>query len=132
VIDDGIILRSQANLVAARGARWEASARASARLVLDRLAGEARARDFCEVRTRFAGLDDGKLREARERFAIATPFGGPTSSGMVTLHCPPAHVHALASFLREQGAETVTVNDLDYIFARENQLYAKLEAGLDR
>jgi ATP phosphoribosyltransferase len=49
---------------------------------------------------------------------------------MVTLHCPPGEVHALASFLRQQGAEAVTVADLGYVFARDNPLYAKLEAGL--
>ena len=49
---------------------------------------------------------------------------------MVTLHCPPTEVHALATFLREHGAEAVTVADLGYVFARDNHLYAKLEAGL--
>ena len=57
-------------------------------------------------------------------------LGGPTSSGMVTLHCPPAKLYALASFLRDKGAESVTVADIDYVFSRENPLYAKLEAGL--
>ena len=49
---------------------------------------------------------------------------------MITLHCPPGHVHALASFLREKGAESVTVAEIDYVFTRDNPLYAKLEAGL--
>jgi ATP phosphoribosyltransferase len=49
---------------------------------------------------------------------------------MLTLHCPPAQVHALASFLRQQGAENVAVGDLGYVFARENSLYARLQAGL--
>ena len=44
-------------------------------------------------------------RRRSERFGVATPFGGPTSSGMLTLHCPPGQVHALASFLRDKGAE---------------------------
>jgi ATP phosphoribosyltransferase len=130
VIDDGVMLRSQANLVAARGATWGEAERATARLVLDRIAGHARARAFREVRTRFAGCDDALLTEARERFGVTSPFGGPTSSGMVTLHCPPARVHAFATFLRERGAENVTVTDLGYVFSRENPLYAKLEAGL--
>ena len=39
-------------------------------------------------------------------------------------------MHALASFLREQGADSVTVADIDYVFTRDNPLYAKLEAGL--
>jgi ATP phosphoribosyltransferase len=130
VIEDGTILRSQANLVAARSAQWGASERATARLVLDRLAAQTRARAFREMRTRFAGCNDALLAEARERFGVATPFGGPTSSGMLTLHCPPARVHALATFLRDKGAENVVVGGLDYVFSRDNPLYAKLEAGL--
>jgi len=61
---------------------------------------------------------------------VVTPFGGPTSSGMLTLHCPPAQVYALTSFLREAGAEAVAVAELGYVFSRENPLYAKLEAVL--
>jgi ATP phosphoribosyltransferase len=131
VIDDGEILRSQANLVAARAASWGASERQTARTVLDRIAAQTRARAFREVRTRFAGCNDALLAEARERFGVAAPFGGPTSSGMLMLHCPPARMHALANFLREKGAENVAVAGLDYVFSRENSLYAKLEAALD-
>jgi ATP phosphoribosyltransferase len=130
VIEDGVILRSQANLVAARAAKWDAAEHAVARIVLDRIAAQTRARAFREVRTRFAGCNDALLAEARERFGIAAPFGGPTSSGMLTLHCPPARVHALATFLRDKGADAVTVSDIDYVFTRDNPLYAKLEAGL--
>ena len=130
VIEDGVILRSQANLVAARSADWSSAARDSARIVLDRIAAQTRARAFREVRTRFAGCDAALLAEAKERFGVETPFGGPTSSGMLTLHCPPKHVHALATRLREKGAENVVVADIGYVFSRANPLYAKLEAGL--
>jgi ATP phosphoribosyltransferase len=130
VIDDGVILRSQANLVAARTAHWGESERATARLMLDRLAAEARGRAFREVRARLADNHDAMLADAQKHFRVEVPFGSATSSGMVTLHCPPDEVHALASFLREQGAEAVTVADLGYVFARDNPLYAKLEAGL--
>src|SRR5581483_2836815 len=51
VVDDGVILRSQANLVAARTANWSKGERETARLLLDRLAAHARARAFREVRT---------------------------------------------------------------------------------
>jgi ATP phosphoribosyltransferase len=130
VVEDGVILRSQANLVAARSADWSSAARDSACIVLDRIAAQTRARAFREVRTRFAGCDAALLAEARERFGVETPFGGPTSSGMITLHCPPKHVHELAMLLREKGAENVSVAGLDYVFSRANGLYAKLEAGL--
>lgn len=130
VIDDGVILRSQANLVAARTAAWSTEARTAARLMLDRIAAHRRSRAFREVRTRFPGCNDQLLNEARQTFGIATPFGGPTSSGMLTLHCPPAELHALATFLREHGAETVVAADIDYVFTRDNPLYAKLEASI--
>jgi ATP phosphoribosyltransferase len=59
-----------------------------------------------------------------------SPFGGPTSSGMLTLHCPPAQLYGLSSFLRGHGAETVSVVSLDYVMDRDNPLFAKLEAFL--
>ena len=132
VIDNGLILRSQANLIASRGADWSEANRDIAREVLDRIAAQERARSFREVRTRFAQCNDAMLAEARERFGVVCPLGGPTSSGMLTLHCPPAQVHALATFLRDKGASGVTVTGLDYVFARDNPLYEKLVAGLSR
>jgi ATP phosphoribosyltransferase len=130
IVDDGVILRSQANLVAARGAAWDDATRELARVILDRIAAQARARAFREVRARFSACDARLVETAKEKFGIATPFGGPTSSGMLTLHCPPDQVYALTSFLRENGAEAVAVADLGYVFSRDNPLYAKLEAGL--
>jgi ATP phosphoribosyltransferase len=132
VIEDGVILRSQANLMAARSAPWTKAQRETAGLLLDRLAAQKRARAYREVRTRFAGLNETLLHTAQEKFGVAAPFGGPTSSGMLTLHCPPKHVHGLASFLREQGAEAVSVAALEYIYTRENPLYERLVAELQR
>ena len=125
------MLRSQANLVAARGASLQDKAElATAELILDRIAAQSRARLFHEVRTRFAGCNETLLGLAREQFGVATPFGGPTSSGMLTLHCPPDTIQGLARFLREHGAETVIVSDIDYVFTRDNPLFAKLAAAL--
>ena len=58
VVEDGIILRSQANLVAARGAAMgRRPTRETARVILDRVAAQQRARAFREVRARFAACD---------------------------------------------------------------------------
>jgi ATP phosphoribosyltransferase len=130
VLDDGTMLRSQANLVAARGADWSPENRETARIILDHIAARARAAKFREVRTRFAGCDDALLAEARERFGVVSPFGGPTSSGMLTLHCPPAQLFALTSLLRQRGAENVSVASLDYVFASHNPLFERLQAFL--
>jgi ATP phosphoribosyltransferase len=70
------------------------------------------------------------IATAKERFDAENPFGGPTVSGLITLHCPPDQVYALTNFLRENGAEAVAVADLDYVFSRDNPLYAKLETAL--
>jgi ATP phosphoribosyltransferase len=131
VVDDGIILRSQANLVAARTAAWSQTARQAAGQIFDRLAARERAQRFREVRTRFPGCDDALLGEAHNRFGVVAPFGGPTSSGMLTLHCPPEEVPALAALLRERGAAAVSVVDLAYVFTRENPLSERLSAALD-
>jgi ATP phosphoribosyltransferase len=130
VIDDGTILRSQANLVAARTANWGIAERDLARRLLDRIAAQARAQAYREVRTRFPACDDALLAEAKERFGVVTPFGGPTSSGMLTLHCPPDAVYELANFMRERGAQSIIVAEIEYVFAPENPLYGKLVAGL--
>jgi ATP phosphoribosyltransferase len=131
-IEDGVILRSQANLVAARAASWQQTHRETARLLLDRIAAQKRAEAFAEVRTRFTGLNDKLLSAARDKFGVETPFGGPTSSGMLTLHCSPDNVQALANFLRENGAQAVSVAALDYVYSCDNSLYAKLAAELTR
>jgi ATP phosphoribosyltransferase len=130
VVEDGNILRSQANLVAARGAPWGESERMLAKVILDRIAAQARARAYREVRARFAACDARLVDLAKDKFRVETPFGGPTSSGMLTLHCPPDQVYALTGFLRDNGAEAVAVADLDYVFSRDNPLFARLEAGL--
>jgi ATP phosphoribosyltransferase len=130
VVEDGTILRSQANLVAARAASWSDAARDLARRLLDRIAAQSRAQAHREVRTRFPACDDSMLAEVKERFGVVTPFGGPTSSGMLTLHCPPAMVYQLANFMRERGAQSIIVAEIEYVFAPENPLYAKLAAGL--
>ena len=116
--------------MASRRANWDAGCRETARVILDRIAAQGRAKSFREVRARFAACDARLVEDAKIKFGIATPFGGPTSSGMLTLHCPPAQVYALTSYLREHGAEAVAVADLDYVFSKDNPLYAKLEAGL--
>jgi ATP phosphoribosyltransferase len=130
IVEDGVILRSQANLVASRGAAWGEAERETAQRILDRVAAQARARAYREMRTRFLGCNDTLLNEAKERFGVVAPFGGPTSSGMLTLHCPPAAVYDVASFLREHGAQSVIVAEIEYVFAADNPLYARLVAGL--
>ena len=132
VVDDGVILRSQANLVASLTAPWGEGERNAARVLLDRIAAERSAHTMREVRSRFKAADAELVAEAKGRFGAEAPFGGPSSSGMLTLLCPPNAVHELAIFLRKQGAETVMVAAPEYVFARENPLYDALVSRLGR
>jgi len=130
VVDDGVMLKSEANLVASLTAAWNFPAREAARAMFDRLGAEKRARTKREVRTRFASCDAGLVDEAVARFRCVAPFGGPTSSGMLTLHCPPDTLHGLATFLRARGASMVTVAPIEYVFAADNPLFEALETRL--
>jgi len=90
VLDDGVILRSQANLVASKGCRLvERGPRDRTRHSSIHIAARARASKYREVRTRFAGCNDQLLAEAHNRFGVVAPFGGPTSSRHADAALPP-------------------------------------------
>ena len=65
ILADGVILKSQAHLVASKTAAWSDTARARARTILDRVASEARARRTREVRALVPNVADA-LAVARD------------------------------------------------------------------
>jgi ATP phosphoribosyltransferase len=130
ILDDGIILRSQANLVAALRADWTPCARESARVILSRIAAEEEARTTREVTTVLAGLAESRIAEAEAIFAARRrPAAG---DGRLTLNCPHDKVAALADWLIAQGSEHVAVTALDYVFSAANPLYERLMARLPK
>ena len=128
VVEDGLILRSEANLVAGRQAMWGSAERETARIILDRIAADARARAFREVRVQLPQCDEALLAAANTRFGVLAPFGAPAAGSGLTLHCPAERVFELAGFLRDQGAVVITVTELEYVFSGDNVLAARLEA----
>src|SRR4030081_2342462 len=69
VLDDGTILRSQANLVASVGADWSSGPRETARIILSRIAAEEEARTTREVSAFVVKLDADLLVEAKAAFS---------------------------------------------------------------
>jgi ATP phosphoribosyltransferase len=128
VIEDGLILRSEANLVAGRQAAWGLAERETARVILDRIAADARARAFREVRVQLPRCDEALLAATNGRFGAVAPFGAPAAGAGLTLHCPADRVFELAGFLRDHGAVVITVTELEYVFSGDNPLAAQLEA----
>ncbi len=124
VLDDGVILRSEANLVASLKADWNDAARSQARAILGRIAAEEDARTSRQVRA-FASNAAELARNASSLFEARAIFGSP-ASGPMTLVCPRDRAPALADWLIGRGCEHVGVGALEYIFSANNALYEKL------
>ena len=129
VLDDGVMLRSEANLVASRGARWDTPHRERARQILARIAAEEAARVTRDVEATFADRHDGGAVEAGAASFGAT-MRSDGSDGRLTLTCPNDKVAALADWLIARGAAHVRVIAADYVFTPSNPLYEKLTAQL--
>ncbi len=128
ILDDGVILRSEANFVASLAAPWTEETREAARVILSRIAAEEVARTTREVSARIAQADVELFAHAEVLFS-ARPRRH-LADGWLTLTCPKDKVSALADWLLAQGAAEVTVAQLDYVFDEKNKLYERLVARL--
>lgn len=126
-LDDGVILRSQANLVASLAAPWSPRAREAARIILSRIAAEELARTTREIRASLPTADATLLDEARKTFAAELQERG---DGFVTFSAPAESAPRFADWLIAEGARRVTSARLDYVFAAENALWSRLQARL--
>lgn len=126
ILADGVILKSQANLVASLSADWSETALTGAREILDRVAAEETARQVKLVK---AMVDDRTqaLRSVSNVGAVQR-FSQTPESSQVEVLCPKEAVADCAKLLIAEGADTVTVETLDYVFSRENRLFAPLKA----
>ena len=128
VLDDGVMLRSEANLVASTCADWSPAARAVARTILSRISAEEDARTSREVRA-FVPKPQELAVEAQTRFGARALFGF-AKDGPLRLICPAKQVAGLSEWLVECGADHVSVSALDYLFSARNALYEKLAARI--
>ena len=127
-LDDGIILRSQATLIASLAAPWGANARQAARDILARIAASEEARKSREVRARLPSPAHVVVESACQRFGAVSATGEDVDPhGFVALHCARDKVADLASWLLTKGAERVSVAALEQTFAARNALYEALE-----
>ena len=129
VLDDGIMLRSEANLVASLTADWNERTRNIARVILGRIAAEEEARTTREVRAIIAGDRTKLVAQAEKLFDARAPLG-IAKDGPMTLVAAKKKVADLADWLVSQGADHVTVAQMDYIFSSKNELYEKLSSRI--
>ncbi|MGO4869237.1 MAG: ATP phosphoribosyltransferase [Roseiarcus sp.] len=132
-LDDGVILRSQAMLVASLRARWTPTARAAARAILMRVAASEDARKSREIRARLPTPAHIVVEKACAIFDAAPAFGEEADPhGFVALHCARSKAADLADWLLAQGAERVSVMALEQVFDAKNALYEALEARIGK
>jgi ATP phosphoribosyltransferase len=132
-LDDGVMLRSQATLVASPAARWTASARAAARAILMRIAATEDARKSREIRARLPTPAHLVVEKACALFDAVPAFGEEADPhGFVALHCARSRAADLADWLLAQGAERVSVIGLEQVFDAKNALYEALEARIGK
>ncbi len=128
VLDDGVILRSQANLAASLRAPWMQEARTAARAILTRIAAEEEARRVREIRTHVAPELRAGVAAAANAFEVHL-LSEPDASELV-MQCETGHVFAITEALAAAGARDISVRSLDYVFRARNPLFARLENRL--
>ena len=129
VLSDGVILRSEASLVASRAADWSQGTLDSLRAILGRIAAQDRAEGLFEVRVVVA--EQAKVaRAAADQFGCAVPFGAVAGQGQLVLHAPRGQIWPLTAFLKTKGASTITVAELAYVLDDTAQRFAPVFAAL--
>ena len=125
ILDDGLILRSEANLVASARAPWSARARRAATAVLTRIAAEEEARTSREVRANLDASRVSALSGLVREFDANLPYGEPLGREIV-LHCRSGVVFDIVAGLQGLGAQDITVRAFDYLFRPTNALTERL------
>ena len=130
-LEDGTILKSQAQLAASLNADWTGPARSAAEALLARLGARERAKTSQIIRVRL-DKDVEKILAALARDNGASVLSRPTDpSGEFSLLCPRHNLMSVIALLRRLGCDApATTQDADYVFDTANPLFAALSAVL--
>lgn len=128
ILDDGTMLKSEANLVASLAADWSGEAREKARLVLARIHAEEEAREKRELRACLAmPADSALLAELQAEGAEVLNGDGRA----ISLFVGKSKVAAISDYLISRGATRVLVSQPEYAFSAENPLFDRLLAAVE-
>lgn len=133
VLEDGVILQSQAQLAMSLNADWSAPARAAAEKLLMRLAARERAKASQVLRVRLDGNPD-KTLDAVTKPTAASVLSRPASGnvgGEYSLLVPRGSLMDAIAILRAHGCtEGITAQDVDYVFETEDPMLAAFANAL--
>jgi ATP phosphoribosyltransferase len=135
VLDDGVILQSQAQLAMSPKADWSAPARAAAERLLTRLAARERAKASQVLRVRLDGNPDRTLEAVTKPLGasvLSRPAAG-NISGEYSLLVPRGSLMEAIAILRAHGCgEGITAQDVNYVFEVEAPMLAAFARAIAR
>jgi len=129
ILDDGVILKSEASLAASRRAAWTVPVREAARSLLDRIGARVLGKASRIVELPGESLEAPLLAELQASGASVVP--AQQVAGSTSLLVPERNVDAVVSLLRTRRPEAVVMlHKPTQIFAPGNALYQRLESAL--
>lgn len=129
VPEDGIILKSEANLAASLSADWSIAARRAARTILHRLNARMRAQAMSEVQFTIA-IGSTRWMEIEHEFTIEQASQLDDRSGLVSLLVAKSDVSQLALRLHQLGIEKISSRPASHFFSSHNEIYDRLISRL--
>ncbi|SDR16634.1 ATP phosphoribosyltransferase [Rhizobiales bacterium GAS113] len=128
-LDDGTILRSEAQLVASLTASWRGANREAARSLLQRITAEETARALREIRADVPVGAGAAFAHLPEEFGAERLEGG--NGAPLRFFVRRGEAHGFCDWLIAQGATTVTVAELEFVYTATNALWDKLKPRLE-
>jgi ATP phosphoribosyltransferase len=130
VLDDGVMLRSQANLVASLVAPWSPSALNRARQLLGRISAEQTARTNRDLTVTAKANLIKKLTAGLDVKAAPFSLSTDETHQTVTVRVVAKEATAVSERLIAAGAERVSISDASYIFEEQSPLFDRLSERL--
>jgi ATP phosphoribosyltransferase len=115
---DGVILRSQAQLVASRAAIWNEAGHDAFARALDVI--EARLRAKALRLLRVAAGPEGPERMLARAAELGCKLAGSSEGALLELYCPAENVFAACAALQDLFGGAIGVFEADFVFERPN------------
>ena len=122
VLDDGVMLKSQAQLAASLKAKWGKAQKASLAHILEMVAARALAQSRYIVRYQLGKMPAKLSKQLQDMGCIVVAKG--------ELQCPEDTLYEVSQALRNAGAKAITVRQADYLFGKDNPLFSRVAVFL--
>jgi ATP phosphoribosyltransferase len=130
VLEDGTILKSQAQLAASLRAVWKRDALAAAARLTSRIAARELARNSYLLRARIGGRGEA-IVAALAKLGCSVLSQPASKNGAHVILCRRERLSDAVAQLREHGVRgSVAAEPVDYVFGEVNPLMQRLQAAL--